>query len=647
MAPGVARKGPATKKGKTDKPTPKHVQLGLAPVHGTQKPLRQTSLPRFSVPISPSSSQDVDKTTPVRVEHPASSPKGKEKAVEVDDDNNQMWVDRYAPTSSENLAVHKRKIDEVRHWLDEAITGGPTGKLKRYRRLLALTGPAGAGKTATIQVLAKELGIQITEWRNDSDVPLFQPLSHESFESSSFRFETYLSHTHSVLPWSPPNPSTAGTSAARLLLLEDLPNVLHADTRQAFQSYIQGLVESGTGPPIVLIVSESGSRAMGADTWRREEKWDIRNILGPRLMNSPYMMEIQFNAVAPTIMHTALSRILSQTHPTPASLRPSPETLDIIVEGSNGDIRSAISALQFACRLQMAEGVKGGGSGKRRRGKKGKPGDEVRRIIEGLTRNEQILALFHIIGKILYNKRYGDPEEKEEQHPKALEEHALPLPPHLHEFRRRPSKVDPNVLYADSPVDISLLSTYCHQNYPQFCTEMDEMEAGAEWISYSEAFSLDPEHFNPQLPEYAFHLLIRGMLMSLPSPVPRRNQKLLKSAFWEINRKERDAQESLRSWSHHNLEAAREHRSTEMLERAWLMRRVGSVQPREVLELAYMPWMPPIRGGEVGQQLLEGEVPDMEPDMPISQRHKVEVDDGEDQEAENGHWLEDDDIESE
>jgi cell cycle checkpoint protein len=32
--------------------------------------------------------------------------------------------------------------------------------------IILLTGPTGAGKTATIHVLAKELGIEVQEWSN-------------------------------------------------------------------------------------------------------------------------------------------------------------------------------------------------------------------------------------------------------------------------------------------------------------------------------------------------------------------------------------------------------------------------------------------------------------------------------------------------
>ncbi len=35
--------------------------------------------------------------------------------------DDQLWVDKYAPQSLQELAVHKRKVDDVRKWLVEAF----------------------------------------------------------------------------------------------------------------------------------------------------------------------------------------------------------------------------------------------------------------------------------------------------------------------------------------------------------------------------------------------------------------------------------------------------------------------------------------------------------------------------------------------
>lgn len=71
-------------------------------------------------------------------------------------------------THQSELAVNKTKVAEVRAWFDEAApTPDPTrppSKLQKYRRILALSGPSGVGKTATVRALASELGLEVVEW---------------------------------------------------------------------------------------------------------------------------------------------------------------------------------------------------------------------------------------------------------------------------------------------------------------------------------------------------------------------------------------------------------------------------------------------------------------------------------------------------
>lgn len=43
------------------------------------------------------------------------------------------------------------------------------------------------------------------------------------------------------------------------------------------------------------------------------------------------------------------------------------------------------------------------------------------------------------------------------------------------------------MIYADSPIDSSLFSLYLHQNFTQFCTDVDECDGVADWLSWADS----------------------------------------------------------------------------------------------------------------------------------------------------------------
>jgi len=111
------------------------------------------------------------------------------------------------------------------------------------------------------------------------------------------------------------------------------------------------------------------------------------------------------------------------------------------------------------------------------------------------------------------------------------------------------------VLYADSPIDASLLSLYIQQNYTQYCNDIDECGAEADWLSWIDSsggeawYQANPHHF---------HLLALSTLHSLPSPVARRNQVSYKPAFFDALQRQRGAEDGLRDtqlWLQRNEES--------------------------------------------------------------------------------------------
>ncbi|KAJ7713743.1 Rad17 cell cycle checkpoint protein-domain-containing protein [Mycena metata] len=595
QAPSSSAK-PATKKAKTSSSKATTVKLSDAPPSNSPRinPLTAvSSLPRkqrdkwLKILEPPASTKKPSQTS-------KSKGKGKEKEKErhassiLDAEDDRLWVDIYEPTTEAELAVHVRKVQDVRRWLDEAFVGGPSGKLRKYRRILALTGPAGTAKTATMRVLAREFDCEILEWRNameegssrfgDDGQNDTYTSDHESLFSKFEAFLTRASTCQTIfadasdrgakLSSSSPSSSSSNTNATQphkrkrqLILLEDLPNILHAATQQRFHAALQSLIGAPQVDPVpvVVIVSDAGTRGEARDERLANGVWgggregdgvlDVRVVLGRDLLGGPYVTEIGFNPIAPTLMKKALQALVS-THfasaPKASGSAPTKEMLDIVVETSNGDIRSAIMALQFSCLPTL-----GGSSGKAARKKGGGAGGGAKLVLEAVTRREQSLALFHFMGRVLYNKRKGDPPNssataKDIQRDQALDA-TLKDPPKLPKFlaaeERRTSRVNVDALYADSPIDSSLFSLYVHQNYTQFCNETEECEGVAEWLSWVDSSGGEAWY---QANPHRFHLLTLGTLHSLPSPVPRRGQKMFKPEFFDYLTKEKDAWEAVR-----------------------------------------------------------------------------------------------------
>ena len=77
---------------------------------------------------------------------------------------NDVWAERFAPSASADLAVHKDKVKELKEWIELNRSHLQRGS-SAGQRLLLLCGPSGAGKTAMVKVAAAGLS-SLCRWLN-------------------------------------------------------------------------------------------------------------------------------------------------------------------------------------------------------------------------------------------------------------------------------------------------------------------------------------------------------------------------------------------------------------------------------------------------------------------------------------------------
>ncbi|XP_034665342.1 cell cycle checkpoint protein RAD17 [Drosophila subobscura] len=244
------------------------------------------------------------------------------------------WMDSFSPTSSEELAVHPKKIGELRDWLRhcEAV------RRKAPAQICLLTGPTGAGKTATLRVLAKEFGYQLQEWINPVDCEVVNALGDQRYGESYVG--SHLEAFRSFLLRASRYKSLLDAQNKRLLLVEDFPNILLSDSEANFDELLEQYSESGKSP-LVFIVADAKSRGL-----------NISYKLFPEQVKAKHRIEhISFNSIAATIMQKSMKTFcafMQQKENKALYKVPPSAVVDSIVVGAQGDIRNALINLHLS-----------------------------------------------------------------------------------------------------------------------------------------------------------------------------------------------------------------------------------------------------------------------------------------------------------
>ncbi|NXY10566.1 RAD17 protein, partial [Pteruthius melanotis] len=389
------------------------------------------------------------------------------------------WVERYKPETQNDLAVQKKKIEEVETWLKMHIF---QRQPKQGGSVLLLTGPPGCGKTATLQILAKDLGLQVQEWTNPLSFDFTKEDWKNMFQHDS-NFHTFPSQAQAalfqdfLLRANKYNKlqmlGESSENDKKLILIEDIPNQFYREPG-SLHEILRRFVRTSRCP-LVFIISDNFS---GDSNQRSLFPTEIVEELG--------IFNISFKPVAPTNMMKVLNRIAAAE----ASMNREKNctldrtSLELLCRGCSGDIRSAINSLQFSsmkdCSLEKEfwskkkkrSTIKCEEAGVSKVRKKSKCDSSEDQEIQAIGGKDASIFLFHALGKIIYCKREAVSEAESPQ-----------LPAHLSKHHRDTLLIQPEDIVEKSHMSGSMFNLYLHQNYMDFFSDIDDVVRASEYLS--------------------------------------------------------------------------------------------------------------------------------------------------------------------
>lgn len=402
--------------------------------------------------------------------------------------------------------------------------------------------------------MSDKLGFDIIEWKNPSG----SEFAAKGFTSTAAQFEEFLTRSNRLrgLEFYGTTDSAASKKKSsdnmrpRIILVEEFPTVLDrgSPSLTAFRLSLQRYLSISSAPrsntrndierdgssPVVIIVSETLLNP-GASY---SDNLTAHRLLGPDILSHPGTTIVDFNAIASTFMFKALELVLQKhTRKSRTTKGPGPAILKSLSE--IGDIRSAISSLEFLClqceRFENYPLPKAKAKAKRTGRSNISLAPVEKEALQTITYRESSLGLFHAVGKIVYNKREGLSSTTDSSRP--------PRPPdHLcHCDRPTVSLVPVNDLLEQSGTDTQTFISALYENYIPSCDGpvfLDCINGCIEALSDSDILSAD----NKTAPgsssritysaalglgmlrqdELSYQVAARGLLFSLPSPVKRR-----------------------------------------------------------------------------------------------------------------------------
>ncbi|KAK3266527.1 hypothetical protein CYMTET_24856, partial [Cymbomonas tetramitiformis] len=332
-------------------------------------------------------------------------------------DSSQLLLD-YTPVDSKQLAVQSKKVEEVRSWMTFQIQSFGTS-----RGALVLKGPAGCGKSATVKVLARELGFELCEWITPAPI-LWSEYNHHKITGAAYSsklddFEEFISRAtnYSALPVTclqarasnsslterGPQAGRVGGRAPRLVLVDDIPFAGEEPQRRRLLALLSSLARSTRCACVIILTTPPGT-GKGREV-SVGDKQGIALAEVEEALAAGGSFTIAFNAVTARNLTEALRSMAQKL-----AWQVNAKELGRIAEAARGDVRHALQSVHLRMGGMVPRGgiaSRGAGARKKRRLQSRAGSATMEEGWRGGVRDTSYNT-FHAIGKLLYNKR-GDP----------------------------------------------------------------------------------------------------------------------------------------------------------------------------------------------------------------------------------------------
>ncbi|XP_010933333.1 cell cycle checkpoint protein RAD17 isoform X3 [Elaeis guineensis] len=467
-------------------------------------------------------------------------------------DGIELWVDKHKPRSLPELAVHKKKVEEVKKWMEERVK---TPKEGFGNCALLITGQAGVGKSvcfclffAAVHVIASQLEAELCEWMTPTPT-LWQEHIHNTNSEIRYmsKLDEFENFVEKIRKYSLLHPMKIGGSRKPVIvLIDDIPAAAGRVAFARLNKCLTSLTQSTQVPTVILITeyhkTESGDNA----THYWEELVSSLERAGA--------YKVAFNPITVNSIRKTLSKICQEekSHVTA-------EWIDQIAKASGGDIRHAITSLQYCClkpdrffslpasTLSNSYGEMNSDKSNLLSNSSLEDGNPDCKISLPCGRDET-LTVFHALGKFLHNKRVAvDPCALVA----AVEQDSFPL---QERFARNPLKMDtPEKVLSQAHGQVQPIVDFLHENVLDFISddEVDNVWLVTSYLSDADCLlggvlrptkrQMIPEVYEVEsvAQSFAASVAIRGVLFANSKPSPSRWHTIRRPRLWQVEQSSR------------------------------------------------------------------------------------------------------------